>query len=44
MWVSNLVYHNLRGEHNLRAFENRILGRIFGPKREKVIGSLEKIT
>jgi hypothetical protein len=26
----------LREEHRLRAFENRVLRRIFGPKREKV--------
>jgi hypothetical protein len=25
----------LREEHRLRVFENRVLGRIFGPKREK---------
>jgi hypothetical protein len=26
----------LRQEHRLRGFENRVLRRIFGPKREKV--------
>jgi hypothetical protein len=25
-------------EHGLRVFENRVLRRIFGPKREKVSG------
>jgi hypothetical protein len=25
----------LREEHGLRVFENRVLGRIFGPKREE---------
>jgi hypothetical protein len=25
-------------EHRLRVFENRVLRRIFGPKREKLIG------
>jgi hypothetical protein len=25
----------LRGEHRLRVFENRVLRRIFGPKREE---------
>jgi hypothetical protein len=26
----------LRNEHRLRAFENRVLRRIFGPKRDEV--------
>jgi hypothetical protein len=26
----------LRGEHRLRVFENRVLRRIFGPKRDEV--------
>jgi hypothetical protein len=25
-------------EHRLRAFENRVLRRIFGPKRDEVVG------
>jgi hypothetical protein len=28
----------LREEHRLRVFENRVLWRIFGPKREEVTG------
>jgi hypothetical protein len=28
----------LREEHRLRVFENRVLRKIFGPKRDKVIG------
>jgi hypothetical protein len=28
----------LREEHRLRTFENRVLKRIFGPKREEVAG------
>jgi hypothetical protein len=28
----------LREEHRLSVFENRVLGRIFGPKRDKVTG------
>jgi hypothetical protein len=28
----------LREEHRLRVFENRVLRRIFGPKREEVVG------
>jgi hypothetical protein len=29
----------LREEHGLRVFENRVLRRIFGPKRDEVMGS-----
>jgi hypothetical protein len=32
----------LREEHRLRVFENRALRGIFGPKRDGVIGGLEK--
>jgi hypothetical protein len=28
----------LKEEHRLRVFENRVLRRIFGPKREEVVG------
>jgi hypothetical protein len=28
----------LREEHRLRVFENRVLGRIIGPKRGEIIG------
>jgi len=28
----------LREEHKLRVFENRVLRKIFGPKREEVTG------
>jgi hypothetical protein len=34
----------LREEHRLRVFENRVLRKIFEPKREEVIGKLEKAT
>jgi hypothetical protein len=33
----------LREERRLRVFENRVLRRIFGPKRDKVMG-VEKTT
>jgi hypothetical protein len=35
----------LREEHRLRMFENRVLMRIFGPKRDEVTGEwrMEKI-
>jgi hypothetical protein len=32
----------LREEHRLRVFENRVLRRIFGPKRDKVTGGWKK--
>jgi hypothetical protein len=31
VWVRNLV-SDIREEHRLRVFENRVLRRIFGPK------------
>jgi hypothetical protein len=31
-------YLTLREEHKLRVFENRVLRRIFGPKRDEVTG------
>jgi hypothetical protein len=33
----------LREEHRLRVFENRVLRRIFGPKRNKVTGEWRKL-
>jgi hypothetical protein len=30
--------HTLREEHRLRVFENSVLRRIFGPKRDEVTG------
>ena len=33
----------LREERRLRVFENRALGRIFGPKRDKVTGEWRKL-
>ena len=33
----------LRKKHRLRAFENRVLRRIFGPKRDEVIGKWRKL-
>jgi hypothetical protein len=32
-----------REEHRLRVFENRVLRRIFGPKRDKVTGEWRKL-
>jgi hypothetical protein len=33
----------VREEHKLRMFENRVLKRIFGPKRDEVIGGWRKL-
>jgi hypothetical protein len=33
----------LREEHRLRAFENRVLKKIFGPKRDEVTGEWRKL-
>jgi hypothetical protein len=33
----------LREERRLRVFENRVLRRVFGPKREEVTGELRKL-
>jgi hypothetical protein len=33
----------LREENRLRVFENRVLRRIFGPKREEVTGGWRKL-
>jgi hypothetical protein len=33
----------LREEHRLRVFENRVLSRIFVPKRDEVTGELRKL-
>jgi hypothetical protein len=33
----------LREEHRLRVFENRVLRRIFGPKRDEVMGVWRKL-
>jgi hypothetical protein len=33
----------LREEHRLREFENRVLRRVFGPKRDEVTGEWRKL-
>jgi hypothetical protein len=33
----------LREEHRLRMFENRVLRRIFGPKRDEMTGEWRKL-
>jgi hypothetical protein len=34
----------LREERRLKVFENRVLRRVFGPKRDEVTWGMEKIT
>jgi hypothetical protein len=34
---------DIKGEHRLRVFENRVLRRIFGPKRDEVTGECRKL-
>jgi hypothetical protein len=34
---------SLREERRLRVFKNRVLGRIFGPKRDKVTGEWRRV-
>jgi hypothetical protein len=36
-------YLTLREEHRLRVFENRMLGSIFGSKRDKMMGEWKKL-
>jgi hypothetical protein len=33
----------LKEEHRLRVFENRVLRRLFGPKRDEVMGEWRKL-
>ena len=33
----------MREEHRLKVFENRVLRRIFGPKRDEVAGEWRKL-
>ena len=37
------MYLTLRVEHRLMVFENRVLRRIFGPKRDRVTGEWKKL-
>jgi hypothetical protein len=37
-----LIY-DLKGEHRLKVFENRVLRRILGPKRDEVTGDCRKL-
>jgi hypothetical protein len=41
--TTHLTKFKIKGEHRLGVFENRVLRRIFGPKREKVTGDWRKL-
>jgi hypothetical protein len=45
VWIWNQLTWSLtlREEHRLRVFENRVLRRIFGPKRDEVTGEWRKL-
>jgi hypothetical protein len=46
LWLTEsciILKGRLREEHRLRVFENRVLMRIFGPKRNKVKGGLREL-
>ena len=38
-----LLMHSFNHEDRLRVFENRVLRRIFGPRRDKVTGEWRKL-
>jgi hypothetical protein len=42
LYGSETLSLTLRKEHRLRVFENRVLRRIFGPKRDEVTGGRRK--
>jgi hypothetical protein len=39
----NFITRRYRNKHRLKVFENRVLRRIFGPKRDEVTGELRKL-
>jgi hypothetical protein len=41
--VLYFIWRNLREEHEVRVFENKMLRRIFGPKRVEVAGGCKKL-
>ena len=43
MYGSFCITLTLREEHRLRVFENRVLRRVFGPKRDEVTGEWRKL-
>jgi hypothetical protein len=43
LYGSEIWSVTLREEHRLRVFENKVLKRIFGPKRDEVTGGWRKV-
>jgi len=43
LYIFVYQYGKWKTEHRLRVFENRMLRRIFGPKREDVTGGWRKL-
>jgi hypothetical protein len=43
VWAYETWSLDIKGEHRLRAFENRLPKRVFGPKREEVMGEWRKL-
>jgi hypothetical protein len=41
--IANRSFENVSQEHRLRVFENRVLRKIFGPKRDEVTGEWRKL-
>jgi hypothetical protein len=42
-WINNVWSLTLREEHGLKVFENKVLRRIFGSKRDEVKGRWRKL-
>jgi hypothetical protein len=42
-FITFLLLVSLKEEHRLRVFENTVLRRTFGPKRDKVMGGSRKL-
>jgi hypothetical protein len=43
LYGCEIWFLTLREEHRLRVFENRVLRRLFGPKRDEVTGEWRKL-
>jgi hypothetical protein len=43
LYECGTCYFTLRKQHRLRVSENRVLRRIFGPKREEVAGGWRRL-
>jgi hypothetical protein len=43
LYGCEIWYLTVREKHKLRVFENRVLRRIFGPKRDRVTGGWRKL-